>query len=85
MSSSFYKAYKLGSLRAFDGWPGADPVPALADDEIVYVGADLTVVRTPVVAGEALLWSDTTPRWQEFCSAQLGFEVPADLEPDPAS
>ncbi|MEU9645348.1 hypothetical protein [Streptomyces sp. NPDC048188] len=72
---AYCKAYRLGELRAFPEWDGlaggADA--GLADDVIVYVWDDLTVVRTPVLRDEGVLVDEATPRWREFCATGLRF------------
>ncbi len=76
--SPYSRAYRLGELRAFEGW--ADPAgAALTDDDIVYVRDDLTVVRTPVLADPQLIWDAVDQRWRDFCTGRLRFERPADL------
>ncbi|KOX07139.1 hypothetical protein ADK66_20550 [Micromonospora sp. NRRL B-16802] len=78
--SPYSRAYRLGELRAFDGW--AEPAgTGLTDDDVVYLRDDLTVVRTSVLTDPQLIWDSADPRWQDFCITRLRFDRPADLRP----
>ncbi len=77
----YCKAYPLRELRQFSNWSkqlkGSDA--ELADDTIVYLWDDFTVVKSPIVHEQDNLWQDVTPEWQEFCQKTLRFELPEDL------
>jgi hypothetical protein len=80
----YCKAYHLADLRRFPGFreavpPGGGP---LADDTIVYVWDDLTVVASPVVPEEGVLWDAVSGDWEQFCRETLQFEIPEDLSDD---
>ncbi|GAA1024936.1 MULTISPECIES: hypothetical protein [Amycolatopsis] len=77
----YFRAYRLGDLRAFPGWAAAARPEAaeLGDDAIVYVRGDLAVVRSPVLAEPGILWDTLSPQWHEFCASALHFEIPEDL------
>ena len=81
MMRTYCKAYHLKDLRQFPGWSeGAKEDEAhLADEDVVYLWDDFTVVKTPVSSETGLLWDQLTPEWQEFCQTTLGFEIPQDL------
>lgn len=78
----YCKAYLLGALRAFAGWPAARD-EGLTDETVVYLHDDLTVTRS-VWRGEDELWSGASAEWEDFCLRELGFRVPDDLELVPA-
>ncbi|MBV9709036.1 MAG: hypothetical protein JO125_16705 [Chloroflexi bacterium] len=81
MSRIYCKAYHLKDLRAFPRWSeqAKEGETDLADDAIVYLWDDFTVVQTPVASDPGLLWDHVTPEWQEFCQTTLRFEIPEDL------
>ena len=69
-----------GTLRTWAAPRSLIRPPAdLADEAIVYLWDDFTVVKTPVSSETGLLWDQVTPDWQEFCQVMLGFEIPEDL------
>jgi hypothetical protein len=74
----YCKAYHLKDLRQFSAW--IEHHAELADDTIVYLWDDFTVVKSPVLAEQQMLWTDVTPEWQTFCKETLQFEIPADLQ-----
>jgi hypothetical protein len=76
---TYCRAYQLGELRAFPGWPDAGAAADLADEDIVYVWEDLTVVRSPVSDDQHPIELPVTAAWREFCETRLGFAIPADL------
>lgn len=77
----YCKAYHLKDLRQFHTWSqhASEDEADLADETVVYLWDDFTVVRAPVAADTVLLWEEVSPQWQEFCRVTLGFEVPEDL------
>jgi hypothetical protein len=81
----YCKAYHLADLRRFPGWvdniEGGDG--KLADDTVVYLWDDLTVVTNPVVPGEGVLRDTVDEAWKRFCDEELRFHVPEDLVGDP--
>jgi len=81
----YCKAYHLRDLRAFSGWREAEEVEEgtasqLADDSIVYILDDFTVVATPFQHTRRL-FTDVTDAWKEYCRRTLHFECPAELLP----
>ncbi len=81
MSRTYCKAYHLKDFRQFPGWSEQAKAGEadLADDAIVYLWDDFTVVQTPIGTETGLLWDQVTPDWQEFCQTTLHFEIPEDL------
>ena len=81
MLRTYCKAYHLKDLRQFHNWSerAKEDEADLADEAIVYLWDDFTVVKTPVSSETGLLWDQLTPEWQEFCQTTLGFEIPEDL------
>lgn len=78
----YCRAYRLGEMRAFAGWEQrATGVADLGDDEVVYLRADLTVVRTPVLTDPQPVWEAVDSSWRQFCTDRLRFAVPADTGP----
>jgi hypothetical protein len=78
----YCKAYTLDELRRFPGW-SADAQPEereLADDTIVFVCDEFTVLISPVGKDkDKRLFTAVTPEWQEFCTTELQFRIPDDL------
>jgi hypothetical protein len=82
----YCKAFPLSEFRRFPGWAAAaGPAQAgLGDDDLGYLGDDFAVRADPVT-GQPVLFGGDAPGWREFCTAELGFAVPADLvAADPA-
>jgi len=71
----------LKDLRQFPGWSerAKEDEVHLADEDVVYLWDDFTVVKTPVSPEPDMLWDQATPDWQEFCQTMLRFEIPEDL------
>jgi hypothetical protein len=78
--NTYCKAYPVAELRRYPGWTDkAEPVERdLADDDLVYVCDDFTVLTDPI-GGKGVLFSEDTPQWRDFCTTVLSFGVPADL------
>lgn len=82
--SAYAKAYPLSRLKAFAGWRvragassdqdgvGSTPLDA---DCIVYVHASHIVTRG-VFEDDDVVFDDVTSDWKDFCSKELGFELP---------
>ncbi|GAA0644507.1 hypothetical protein GCM10010174_79360 [Kutzneria viridogrisea] len=71
--SGYSKGYQLRELRAFDGWTTGPLDSSLDEDDIAYLRDDLAVVRDPVIAEAAVIFSSTTAQWRDFCAFTLGF------------
>jgi hypothetical protein len=81
MMRKYCKAYYLKDLRVFTGWAGTckEEASLLTDDDVVYLWDDFTVVKSPVIPDDGLLFDAVSPEWQEFCKTTLHFEIPEDL------
>ncbi|HEY7415377.1 MAG TPA: hypothetical protein VH593_09305 [Ktedonobacteraceae bacterium] len=77
----YCKAYHVNDLRQFAGWTEKqeENEQKLADDDVVYLWDDFTVVRSPVLPDKGLLFDEITPAWRAFCKETLQFEIPEDL------
>ena len=77
----YCKAYYLKDLRQFQGWSEKheEEETELADDTVVYLWDDFSVVKSPVIPNKGLLFDDVTPQWKDFCKTTLQFEIPEDL------
>lgn len=76
----YCKAYYIKDLRQFPSWSELHQEDKeLADETIVYLWNDFTVVKSPVLADQGVIWQNVTPEWQIFCQDTLQFEVPEDV------
>lgn len=77
----YCKAYHLKDLRQFPSWneQQKEEKMELAEDTVVYLWDDFTVVKSPVMADQGILWERVTPEWKTFCQETLRFEIPEDL------
>ena len=76
----YCKAYHVKDLRQFPAWDKATQGDEeLTEDTVVYLWDDFTVVKSPVLAEQGVLWQDATPEWKAFCKETLQFEIPEDL------
>ncbi len=76
----YCKAYHLKDLRQFPSWGAHQQEDGeLTDESIVYLWDDFTVVKSPVLADQGILWNTITPEWEAFCKERLHFEIPEDL------
>jgi hypothetical protein len=73
----YCKAYHLKDLRQFPLWQEPHQ-EELTEDTVVYLWDDLTVVKSPLLAGQ-VLWQSATPEWKAFCRETLLFAIPEDL------
>lgn len=81
-------AYPIALMRQFPGWqesgdsqraasPAADA--AGADDDVVFLHADLTVTSC-IWPGEDVVFNNVTDEWRDFCDRVLGFRPADDLD-----
>ncbi len=77
----YCKAYSLRELRQFQNWKEkqTERGTELADDLIVYLWDDFTVVESPIL-NQRNLFDNVTSEWQEFCRNTLKFAIPEDLQ-----
>lgn len=80
MSRKYCKAYYLKDVKAFAGWsePSEQGAATSADDDVVYLWDDFTVVKSPVLPG-GVLFDEVTTAWKDFCTTTLQFHIPEDL------
>jgi hypothetical protein len=78
--NTYCKAYPVADLRRYPGWTEKSERAQrdLADDDLVYLCDDFTVLTDPI-EGKGVLFTEDTPQWRDFCATELNFEVPADL------
>ena len=73
----YCKAYFLADLTQFPDWP-TNP-PDLTDDTVVFLHQDFSVTRSMFHSKE-VVFDFASPAWKTFCTNQLAFAVPTDLE-----
>ena len=73
----YCKAYFLTDLRQFPDWP-TNPAD-LTDDTVVFLHQDFSVTRY-MFHGKEVVLDSASPAWKSFCTNQLAFAVPTDLE-----
>ncbi|MFD3581569.1 hypothetical protein [Streptomyces sp. NPDC058683] len=77
---TYCRAYPLARLRRFADWTEAAGTERPADDTVVYLWDDLTVVTDPLASAQSVLWDRGGAHWERFCREELNFEIPEDLE-----
>jgi len=86
----YCKAYYLQDLRKYPDWSenkisgksngqGNGDDRNLSADSIVFIHQDHTVTAS-MWHDEDVIFNVTNPDWIDFCSRELGFKVPGDLE-----
>jgi hypothetical protein len=70
-------AYHLGDLRRYSEFASASE--DLKDEDVVFLHQDFTVTKS-MWAGEDVVFSNVTDQWKQFCSSELRFAVPDDLD-----
>jgi len=73
----YCKAYILANLKQFPDWP--IDATDLTDDMVVFLHQDFSVSRS-IVAGKEPIFDKPSAAWEVFCTDQLGFKVPTDLD-----
>ena len=73
----YCKAYFVADLKQFSDWP-KNP-PDLMDDTVVFLHQDLRVTRS-ILPNEEVIFKYESPAWEEFCTNQLNFAAPTDLD-----
>ena len=79
---AYAKAYLLHELMSYPDWSSIATAEGseLADDDIVYIADDFTVLADPI-GGQGVIVDSPTEEWQRFCATSLDFAVPEDLKP----
>jgi hypothetical protein len=78
----YCKAYPLHRLRKFSGWSeklrldSGGTSNSLGDDDYLFVQHNL-VVTDGIFLDQNIVFDRVTTAWQEFCKAELRFEVPS--------
>lgn len=83
----YCRAYPLSELRRFPRWSEnkinlTNPELHTATEEsdgIAFLHQDFTVTLS-MWQGENIIFNDVTADWQEFCTKELGFKIPNDLD-----
>lgn len=76
----YCRAYRLAELRNFAGWSAAERADELDEDQpVVFLHDDFTVTRD-IWRGEDVVFDDVTDEWRRFCTDELGFRVPRDID-----
>lgn len=91
----YCKAYHLADLRSFQGWSesrinwkekvygdsaqGNGKQIEFFDGDIVFLHQDYTVTQS-MTHNENVIFNHLTPEWKEFCSNDLSFFEPDDLD-----
>ena len=91
-SRDYARAYLLGELRKFSDWHEEkinwkETIPAdangnpheLSDDDVVFLQQDFTVTEL-IWPGENVIFSRSTLEWVDFCTQELQFKVPDDID-----
>jgi ankyrin repeat protein len=81
----YCSAFHLKDLRRYPGWieneiTGADSnAKQLSGDDVVFLHGDYTVTRS-IWANEDVVFDKVSEEWKNFCSGELQFAVPDDLD-----
>lgn len=92
----YCKAFYLRHLKIFSGWPvasealghggerklegqGGEDQEHLHDESVVFIHQDFTVTES-MWHGENVIFDRPTPEWMAFCTNELKFKAPDDLD-----
>jgi ankyrin repeat protein len=85
----YCRAYQLSQLSRYPQWPADAAARAVTEDAgsgdadeedpVVFLHDDLTVSAS-MWPGEDVLFDAVTPQWAAFCAAELGFQVPDEMD-----
>lgn len=81
----YCKAFYLKHLKIFSGWPsgfearGDEDQEELHDESMVFIHQDFTVTKS-MWHGEDVIFDRLTPDWMTFCTNDLKFKAPDDLD-----
>ena len=93
----YCRAYLGSELTRYPGWPAdaamadgaatadadAGPDDDAGEEPVVFLHDDFTVTRS-MWRGEDVVFDAVTDEWRRFCTEELGFAVPHDLDLVPA-
>lgn len=81
-TTTYCKAYYARDLKKFSHWAEICEQSAenVADEAIVYLRDDFTVVKNPARPDAGIILHTVTPEWSAFCQQTLQFALPAGLE-----
>ncbi|HEU4506948.1 MAG TPA: ankyrin repeat domain-containing protein [Pyrinomonadaceae bacterium] len=81
----YCRAFPVGQLRQFVEWSAIEENPALAgrraltNEEFLFVHHDYSVTDS-MWHNENVILDQPTSAWKEFCTNELGFTVPNEIE-----
>jgi uncharacterized protein len=79
---TYCQAFPVGQLRRFTAWKESSSTNghrSLADEDLVFLHQDYSVTES-MWHNENVIFSDESPAWREFCTNELGFKVPTEIE-----
>jgi len=81
---TYCQAFPVSQLRRFAAWKESESSSTngrrtLADDDLVYLHQDYSVTES-MWHNENVIFTDESSAWREFCTNELGFKVPSELE-----
>lgn len=79
---SFCKCFPLRNLRRYSGW--TENLADLDEESLVFVHQDYSVTKS-IWHGEDVVFHAGDEAWKDFCTAELRFAVPHDLDLLPSS
>jgi hypothetical protein len=74
----FSKGYAMREVRKYSAWP-KDVGAGLDDDALIFIHQDFSVTES-VLHGQKVLFADGGSEWAQYCSRDLAFHVPDDIE-----
>jgi uncharacterized protein len=77
----YCQAFPISQLRRFAAWRenSTNGDRALADDDLVFLHQDYSVTES-MWHNENVVFTDESSAWKEFCTNELGFKVPTEVE-----
>lgn len=82
----YCSAFYLKDLRRYPAWSenelnaaGSNGKQQLNDDDVVFLHEDYSVTRS-IWANEDVVFNKVNEQWKDFCSSELQFAVPDDLD-----
>ena len=77
----YCQAFPVSQLRRFATWKenNTNSHRAFADDDLVFLHQDYSVTES-MWHNENVVFTDESSAWKEFCTNELGFKVPTEVE-----